>query len=53
MKIKIFSSSNIDKLENQVNEFLETVSNVIDIKYGCAESCSDVMVIYNETKAAE
>lgn len=53
MKVKVFSDSNSDMLENRVNEFLETVSSVIDIKYACCDKFSEIMIMYNETKAAE
>ena len=52
MKVKIFASRNTENLEKQVNDFLQTVSNVIDIKYA-ANQWSEVLVIYDETKAAE
>lgn len=53
MKIKLFSNHAINNLEAEVNKFLETVSKVIDIKYSGSDKWSDVMIIYEEEKAAE
>ena len=55
MKIKLFANSNIEKLENSVNEFLSTLDKeqVIDIKYSTNTEYSEIMIRYNETKAAE
>ena len=47
MKIKLFSSCHIERLENDVNAFLATVT-VIDVKFSSSDQCSDVMVIYDE-----
>ena len=47
MKVKIFSISNNETLENEVNKFIESV-DVIDIKFSSSESFNDVMVLYND-----
>lgn len=51
MKIKIFVKTDIVLLENDVNEFLQTVEKVIDIKYSSTNQYSEVMVIYEEKTA--
>lgn len=51
MKVKIFSISNNETLENEVNKFIESV-DVVDIKFSSTESWNDVMVLYND-KAGE
>lgn len=53
MKIKLFANTTISVLEKEVNEFLETVENVIDIKYSSNETFTEILVIYDEIKAAE
>ena len=53
MKVKFFCSQELDVIENQVNDFLETVSNVIDIKFSTCDFYYDVMIIYNETKESK
>lgn len=52
MKIKLFSSHGKAKLEFEVNEFLASGVEIIDIKYSIAYDCDDyefkysAMVIY-------
>lgn len=46
MKIRIFARKSTDELEKLVNEFLETISEVIDIKYSTSDDWSEVLVIY-------
>lgn len=49
MKIKFFSSSSNNALENDVNAFLKNIEvEVIDIKFSLDNNYSYVMVIYND-----
>lgn len=48
MKIKIFSRTDTCDIEREVNEFLQTVKQVIDIKISSSDQYADVMVIYIE-----
>ena len=55
MKIKLFANKSVTALEDNVNEFLNTLEpeQIIDIKYSTNTEYSEIMVRYNETKAAE
>lgn len=46
MKVKIIDEGHEKDLERSVNEFLETVSNVIDIKFQVAIAVSGEEQIY-------
>ena len=48
MKVKIFANKSVTDLENEANEFLKTVSNVVDIKYSSSESFSELLILYND-----
>ena len=52
MKIKIFTKHIISELEKEVNKFLETTKDVIDIKYQIISnesySYGSAMIIYEE-----
>lgn len=49
MKIKLFSSSNNETLENNVNEFLKFAEiEIVDIKFSTDSNFSNVMIIYND-----
>ena len=55
MKVKVFDESHEKDLEDAVNGFLETINDLIDIKYQVAISflgeeqiyCFSAMIIYN------
>ena len=55
MKVKVFDESHEKDLEEAVNGFLETINDLIDIKYQVAISflgeeqiyCFPAMIIYN------
>ena len=55
MKVKVFDESHEKDLEEAVNVFLETINDLIDIKYQVAISflgeeqiyCFSAMIIYN------
>ena len=55
MKVKVFDESHEKDLEEAVNGFLETINDLIDIKYQVAISllgeeqiyCFAAMIIYN------
>lgn len=46
MKIKIFAMKDVRELEKEVNEFLETITEVIDIKYSTSDDWSEVLIMY-------
>ncbi|MEG2322392.1 MAG: sporulation protein Cse60 [Bacilli bacterium] len=56
MKVKLFDENHEKDLENSVNEFLETITDIIDIKYQVAISivgeeqlyCFSAMIIYGK-----
>lgn len=50
MKVKIITSENYKRLEEDINAFIKN-KNVIDIKY--KETLNVVMVIYNEIPPVE
>lgn len=55
MKVKLFDESHEKDLEESINNFLETINDLIDIKYQVAISflgeeqiyCFSAMIIYN------
>lgn len=48
MQVKLFSRTDITEVEKEVNEFLQTVKQVVDIKFSSSDRYTDVMVIYIE-----
>ena len=56
MKVKIFDESHEKDLENYVNDFLQTVPEVVDIKYSTSLGisgeeqiyCFSAMIIYRD-----
>lgn len=46
MKVKIFARKSTDEVEELVNEFLETITEVIDIKFSTSDEWSEVLIIY-------
>ncbi len=56
MKVKIFDESHEKDLESSINGFLQTISNVIDIKYSVELTvngeeqiyCFSAMIIYRD-----
>ena len=53
MKVKIFAYKNTQNLEDDINEFLKTVSNVIDIKYSSSNEYSEALIMYDEREGAQ
>lgn len=55
MRVKVFDESHEKDLEESINNFLETINDLIDIKYQVAISflgeeqiyCFSAMIIYN------
>lgn len=52
MKVRCFTHKYPSSLESEVNVFLQTVSNVIDIKFSTDENYLNVLIIYDEKQAA-
>ncbi|MEC0204173.1 sporulation protein Cse60 [Paenibacillus lautus] len=50
LKVELFSDSNLDDLQDQVNEFLYNIhpDDVKDIKLSSADGTHDILVIYKE-----
>lgn len=50
LKIELFSDSNLDDLQEQVNEFLYNIhpDDVKDVKLSSADGTYDILVIYKE-----
>ena len=47
VQVKLFSGTNGDWLENELNKFLEEYDmNIIDIQLGSNDKSYDVMVVY-------
>ena len=50
LKVELFSDSNLDDLQEQVNEFLYNIhpDDVKDVKLSSADGTYDILVIYKE-----
>lgn len=50
LKVELFSDSNLDDLQEQVNEFLSNIhpDDVKDVKLSSADGTYDILVIYKE-----
>lgn len=47
MKVKIINLSDLERLENRINEFISNVE-VVDIKFAKSEYHTSVLIMYNE-----
>lgn len=55
LKVELFSDSNLDDLQEQVNEFLYNIhpDDVKDVKLSSADGTYDILVIYIKKSTAK